>query len=269
MSSVGTLAVTDNELWIAGLVVEGAIVALLLYRRAWRTLPVFCALCAWGLLSDAGNYVVQRYFAENYTTVYLVETIVDSILEFGVLVELAWSVLRPIRASLSRKTLVVVAIIIVAAGAAIWPFAGLHKLGLYPPAWQNLVHMQQTASILRVLFFLVLAGFSQLLSIGWRDRELQVATGLGFYSIISLAVTVLHSHQGMGQQYRNLNQYESAGYLLSVLYWVFAFATKEAERREFTPQMQSFLLAMAGTARSTRIGLSESRSSIVRKPEKR
>lgn len=260
---------TDNELWIAGLVVEVAIVLLLLYKRVWRTLPVFCALCAWGLLSDAGNYVVQRYFAESYTTVYLVETIVDSILEFGVLVELAWSVLRPIRASLSRKTLLVVAIFIVAADAAIWPFSGVHKLGLYPPAWQILVHVQQTASILRVLFFLVLAGFSQLLSIGWRDRELQVATGLGFYSIISLAVTVLHSHQGMGQQYRNLSQYASAGYILSILYWVFSFATKEAERREFTPQMQSFLLAMAGTAKSTRIALAESPSAVVRKPEKR
>ena len=42
--------------------------------------------------------------------------------------------------------------------------------------------LQHTVSILRILFFLVLAGGSQLLSIGWRDRELQVATGLGFYS---------------------------------------------------------------------------------------
>jgi hypothetical protein len=119
------------------------------------------------------------------------------------------------------------------------------------------------------VFFLLLAGFSQMLSIGWRDRELQVATGLGFYSIVSLAVTVLHSHQSMGDQYRNLNQYESASYILSIVYWVFSFATKEAERREFTPQMQSFLLAMAGTARSTRIALGESRSNVLRKPEER
>lgn len=259
----------DNELWVAGIVVEVAIVLLLAYKRAWRSLPVFFAFCAWGLLSDAGNYVVQQYFAKNYTTVYLIETIVDSILEFGVLIELTWSVLRPIRASLSRKALVVVAIFIVAAGAAIWPFSGIHEFGHYPAVWRNLVQVQRTASILRVVFFLLLAGFSQLLSIGWRDRELQVATGLGFYSIVSLAVTVLHSHQSMGDQYRNLNQYESASYILSIVYWVFSFATKEAERREFTPQMQSFLLAMAGTARSTRIALGESRSNVLRKPEER
>jgi hypothetical protein len=258
----------ENILWLAGIVVETAIVALLVYRRAWRTLPVFCAFCAWVLLSDAGNYVVQRYFAKSYTTIYLIETIMDSVLEFGVLVELSWSVLRPIRASLPRKALVVVAVVIVAVGAAVWPFSGIHGLANLPPVWRHLVRVQQTASILRVLFFLVLAGFSQLLSIGWRDRELQVATGLGFYSIVSLGVEILHSHNGMSQ-YAYLNQFVAASYFCSLLYWVFAFATKEAERREFTPQMQSFLLAMAGTARTTRIALAEAPSAIDRKPDKR
>jgi hypothetical protein len=37
------------------------------------------------------------------------------------------------------------------------------------------------------------------------------------------------------------------------MYWAFSFAAKEAERREFTPQMQSFLLALAGTARTARV----------------
>lgn len=259
----------DNKLWLATVVTELAIVALLAYRRVWRTLPVFCIFCVWGLLSDAGNYIVQQYFAQSYTTVYFIETIVDSALEFSVLVELAWSVLRPIRASLSRKTLLVVAVLIVAAGVALWPFSGIRDLGHYPPIWRDLVHLQQTTSFLRVLFFMLLAGCSQLLSIGWRDRELQVATGLGFYSIVSMAVTVLQSHQGMGQQYVHLNQFVSASYVLSLAYWAFSFATKEAERREFTPQMQSFLLAMAGTARTTRIALAEPPTPIDRNPRNR
>ena len=259
----------DKQLWLATVVAEVAIIALLLYRRAWRTLPVFCIFCAWGLVSDAGNYVVQRYFTQSYTTIYFVETIVDSALEFSVLVELSWSVLRPIRGSLSRRTLLVVAVLIVAAGGALWPFSGIHDLGNYPMVLRNIVHLQQTTSILRVLFFLVLAGCSQLLSIGWRDRELQVATGLGFYSIISMAVTVLQSHRGMGQQYVYLNQFVSASYVLSLAYWAFSFATKEAERREFTPQMQSFLLALAGTARTARISLTEPPTPNARKRGRR
>jgi hypothetical protein len=152
---------------------------------------------------------------------------------------------------------VVVALLVLATGAAIWPFSGMHE----PPGWRNLGHVQQTTSILRILFFLGLAGCSQLLSIGWRDRELQVATGLGFYSLIGFAVALWRSHEGIRPQYVLTNRILTASYFCSLLYWVFSFAQKEAERREFTPQMQSFLLAVAGTARSTRMSLTDSASS--------
>jgi ABC-type transport system involved in cytochrome c biogenesis permease subunit len=161
--------------------------------------------------------------------------------------------------------LLIVGILIAAAGAAIWPFAGIQGLSTFPAEWRNLVHVQQTASILRILFFLVLAGCSQLLSIGWRDRELQVATGLGFYSIISVAVAVLHSRQGMGQEYRNLNRFVAVSYLGSLVYWVVSFAQQEAERREFSPQMRSALLAAAGAARTTRVALTDSTPNKTRK----
>ena len=131
------------------------------------------------------------------------------------------------------------------------------------------MRLLQTTAILRILFFLVLAGCSQLLSIGWRSRELQIATGLGFYSLVSLGVAMLHTHQTMGPLYRHLNQVEVASYLCSLLYWVFSFAQKEAERREFSPQMQNLLLAVAGAARSTRMALTDSTSDKERKPGKR
>jgi hypothetical protein len=120
------------------------------------------------------------------------------------------------------------------------------------------MRLEQTNAILRVLFFLVLAGFGQLLSIGWRDRELQIATGLGFYSIVDLAVAMLHTHLTVWSQYAHLNQVVVASYICSLMYWVYSFAQKEAKRQEFTPQMQNLLLAVAGAARSTRAGLAES-----------
>jgi hypothetical protein len=121
-----------------------------------------------------------------------------------------------------------------------------------------LVHLQQTTSILRILLFLGMAGCSQLLSIGWRDRELQVATGLGVYSLVSVGVTMIQTHQSTGahgSQYAHLNQFVVGSFLCSLLYWVFSFAQKEAERREFTPQMQNLLLAVAGVARAERTAL--------------
>lgn len=245
----------DNLLWLAGIVTEIAVVGLLLYRRIWRKLPVFCVYCAWDLFSNVGAYAVRRFFPHSYFTAYLVEIALDSALEFSVLIELAWSVLRPFRTSLPRSALLVIGGAVAVAGAAIWPFVTIPGLAGMPFKVHFLAQLQETASILRILFFLGLAGCSQLLSIGWRDRELQVATGLGFYSLFSLAVEVLHTHQKMGPQYNYLNRVVVASYLISLLYWSFSFAQKEAKRREFTPQMQSFLLAVAGTARTTRAGL--------------
>ena len=248
----------ESTLWIAGIAAETALVVLLFYRRVWRLLPVFCTYCAWVLLCDVGNYSIRTFYLSSYLTTYLTETIVDSALEFAVVVELAWSILRPLRNSLSRSALIAVAVLIALAWAAIWPFSGVHSVATLSPEWQIQLRVQQTSSILRIVFFLVLAACSQLLSISWRDRELQVATGLGLYSFISLAVEILHTHAAMQHHYRLLDQFAAAGYLCSLFYWVLSFAQQEAQRREFSPQMQNVLLAVAGAARNTRIDLSES-----------
>jgi hypothetical protein len=181
---------------------------------------------------------------------------------FAVLVEVAWSVLRPIRSSLPKHSWIVIAILVALGGLVLWPIAGLTLPSqLTNTATKNLFVLQQTPAILRAVFFLALVGFSQTLSIGWRDRELQIATGLGFYSIISLSVTTLHTHQIPGTQpYHWLDLAASFSYLFALVYWVYSFATKPAERREFSPQMQSMLLAVAGAARNTRIALTDSSS---------
>jgi hypothetical protein len=255
----------DNALWLVGIVAEVAVILLLFYRRVWRTLPVFCVYCVWDLFSNAALYAAFRYFPASYLTVYLADMGIDSAVEFGVLVELAWSVLRPFRASLPRGAVLMVGGLVVALGVVIWPFAVIPGFGNLPSEYHLLMRLQQTTSILRVLFFLALAAGSQLLSIGWRNRELQVATGLGFYSLVGLAVAMLHTHPGMDPLYVHLNQVVVASYVSSLLYWVFSFAQKEAERRAFSPQMQSMLLAVAGAARTSRVALADARSARTRK----
>lgn len=248
---------------------EAALVGLLLYRRVWRALPVFCAYCAWDVSSNIGAYLISRYYAPGFFHFYFAQTFLDAALQLCVLVELVWSVLRPVRASLPRIALMVVGILILLAAAAIWPFAGFSGLAhVTSRQWLMLTQMQHTVSILRILFFLLLAAGSQVLSIGWRDRELQVATGLGFYSLVSIAVSILQARQTTGVQYVRLNEFVVVSFLGSLLYWAWCFSQKEAERREFTPQMQSFLLAVAGAAHSSRVALSEPRTGNSRRPGK-
>jgi hypothetical protein len=196
----------------------------------------------------------------HYFRVYFVEMIVDSIFQFAVLVELEWAVLRPIRASLPKHSIVILGFLVVAAGAVIWPIARWAIPGNLSPTGTFFVQLQQTTAALRVVFFVAMAGLSQLLSIGWRNRELQIATGLGFYSMCSLAISLIHGHQAISNpySYHLLDQIGVASYVCSLVYWIVSFSQQEQERQEFTPQMRNVLLAVTGAARGTRIALADS-----------
>jgi len=252
---------------IGGMGAEVILIFLLARGRVFRTLPAFFLYLCWSLLSDGLLYYVRVSFPQNFFNIYIAQLIIDSIMIFALLVEVAWSVLRPIRNALPKYSWVGIALMVAVGAAILWPIAGLTAPILNPES-RNLFLLQQTTAILRAVFFLVLAVFSQFLSIGWRDRELQIATGLGFFSIISLAVTIVHTHQAIGPAdgqwgvlYHWLDRIVSFSYLGALVYWCVAFATKTVERREFTPQMKSMLLAVAGTARHTRIDLEDSTKS--------
>jgi len=245
----------DHALLFSTMLGESIVLFALLRRKVWRTLPLFCGYILWALATDIALAIVVWKFPTHYNQVYFYELVPDSILQFGVLIELAWSVLRPTKASLPRGTLIVLTGLVLLTGLAIWPLAKMAvPAGLSAHA-DLFVHFQQTVAILRVVCFLVLAGFSQILAIGWRDRELQVATGFGFYAIISLIVAVMHSHQADGPQYEWLDRAVVASYLSTLAYWVLSFSTKEQERREFSPQMQQILVQMGGGVRSGRVAL--------------
>jgi len=256
----------DNAVLIASITGEAVVCGLLVRRKMWPTLPFFCIYFVWVLVSDLASFFIQWKMSPYvFGRYYFAQAFVDAFFQFTVLVELAWSVLQPLRKSLPRGSLIVLNVLIALCGLAIWPLAGMST----PPDLTHLsgilFQLQETVGILRVACFLLMASFSQVLSIGWRDRELQIATGLGFYSIVSLLVTLIHSHQTWSPQYHWLDLASSIGYLGSLTYWVLSFATKEQKRKEFSPQMQQLLLLMGGGARADRMSLGDLPSERSRK----
>jgi hypothetical protein len=163
-----------------------------------------------------------------------------------------------VRSRLSPKAIWVVAAAILIAGAAIWPLTYLPGLAMPSASWRVMMQLGQTTAILRILFFVLLAASSQFLSLGWRDRELQVATGFGFYSLISIGVASLNTHQATAGQFVHLYRFVSISFLCSLAYWTFSFARAEGRRREFSPRMESLLLELAAAAHINRVELSES-----------
>jgi len=132
----------ENAFGIVAVVVEVAVVALLVYRRVWRRLPVFFVYCIWALFSDGLAYSIRIFNPGGYSlNFYIAETVLDFVLQFSVLVELAWSVLLPLRKNLSRKALWVVAALILVVGAAIWPFA-FKSLAFHPATTADSIDSQ-------------------------------------------------------------------------------------------------------------------------------
>jgi hypothetical protein len=248
---------------LSGMVAEAAIILLMLRGRTYTAFPIFFFYLCWSLFSDALLYYVRVDHGEWFFNIYIFQLSVDSAMILAVLVELAWSVVRPIRKSLPKRSLTAIIALFALGALIIWPIAGLVAPDNLSRQWMMLFRLQQTPAILRAVFFLALAAFSQLLSISLRDRELQIATGLGFFSIVSLAVTILHTHKSFvgSASYLWLDRAVGISYLVALIYWAYCFARQPVERREFTPQMKSMLLAIAGAARTARIDLEESTKS--------
>lgn len=249
----------DTIVWLTGIAAEAIVVLFCLRRRMFSSAPVFSSYIVWSLLVDLGFYFARNSLTtKQFNDAYSVELILDSIFQFSVLVELGWSVLKPIRPSLPRHALIMLIGVNLLAGLLMWPVASWTVPHVMNSVEHFYVHLTQSVAALRVVIFVLLAGFSRLLSIGWRNRELQIATGLGIYSLVRLTVSLLHTHASLDPSFHALEVLVVASYDVSLLYWVFAFAQKEAERQEFNPRMESFLLTVAGAARTGRIAVASS-----------
>lgn len=245
-----------NLLATLGIVAEATVIAVLVWRRVYRSLPVFFFYIVWGLIGDSAILILRTVFHSWNMYPYEIEIYVDLVFQYLVLIELAWSTLRPIRRSLPRGFLLGISLVIAAAAVLAWLLSAIKETAGFPAQLLLALHAQRAFALVRILFFLVLACFSHFLRIGWHDRELQVATGLGFYSLISLAGTMVQSHQFYGQQYYYVEIAIACSYVLSLGYWTYSFGQKEAARRDMTPEMQSFLLGMASVLRHQRNTLS-------------
>jgi hypothetical protein len=232
---------------LLGIVAEVALVCVLLWRRTLKTLPVFTAYVIWGSISDV-LVVALRYLGNPHGLhVWVVDTVVDSLFQYCVLIELAWSIVRPLQRSLPRGFLAGISTLIAAVALLAWPFSAVQSSPAYPRELLLACQFQRSFAVVRIVFFLLLAASSQLLRIGWRDRELQIASGLGFYSLVSLAGSMLHSHQAFALHYYYVDVAIGWSYLLSLSFWIFSFAHQEAPRQEMTDEMQRIIIGVAGT----------------------
>jgi len=158
-------------------------------------------------------------------------------------------VLRPVKRSLPAGTLLFLLILMAAFGiGGFFVAAHLNAATLAHP--RALIVVNLTVAILRLLTFILIAAFSQVLGLGWKNHVLQLASGFAFYAAVTLIVELVHSHLRAGPEYsRQYFEWEHLrmlGYLCAMYYWCFTFARQEAPRKEFNSKMSDFLISMSG-----------------------
>ncbi len=218
----------DLTLWLAGILMETVLLGLVIWKRAYRSLPVFACYLIWCLLSDAGMAVANQ-FPNAYLPATLVNITVDALLQLAILAELGREVVRHNRVSPPSRVVIglLTAVAVVLAGS-------LNKwtIPTHLPILDMLyVVLMQLLAILRVVFLLTLVWWSSLQGLRWPTRERRIVTGLGFYIIATLSVAILHTHNMVGMEYHWLDQLLVGAYLWTLSYWILATTTNVADTR--------------------------------------
>ncbi len=256
----------DGVLWIVGIAGELLLLLILITRRLYRIFPLFTAFIFWALLSDPLLFIILRAhhyaFTKIYYQTYFASNVLQYALEIGVLGEIAANVLRPTRSHLTRRILPVLWGCMLGIGVAAFLLAAYLNAATLTHTRAFIV-LDTTVAILRLVTFLLITAFSQILGLGWRNHVLQLASGLAFYATVTLIVGLAYSYLRATPDYvakfREFAQLGILGYLCALYYWCYSFARQEAPRKEFSPQMAQLLVSIAGSTKRQRSVLARSR----------
>ncbi len=256
----------DDFLWAFGIVGELLLLAILIFRGSYKLFPVFTVYIVWLTISDPLLLLVlgqhHDQYGPLYYRVFFAFTVIQYALELGVLLEIASAVLRPVRQMFSLKfSLVFLALMAAVALGAFLITAHVNAATLSHPRTYFMI--STTMAILRLVTFLMIAGCSQLLGLSWKNHVLQLTAGLAFYGVVTLIVELAHSRQRAGphyaQEFYALDHLRIGGYLCALYFWCYAFAKKEAPRKEFSPQMAKFLVSISGSTKRQRAVIARTR----------
>lgn len=253
---------------IGGVVLETALIVLLLRKHYFRSLPSFVLYLGLNIIEDPTALILQRFSSHLYTQYYFVITVMDYLLQLLVLWEIARNALRPSSRSLPVKLRPLALILVSVCVVATLGVMGIGNLSLGMGAHtvaaieQALVRISLVLAVLKILLFLCLAGFAQVLGISWKDHVLQLASGFAFFAAVSVYIQYANDHVAHGPSYliriAVLNDIQAAVYLLTLAFWIWAFSRNDAPRKEFTPQMQEVLVTIAQSAKRTRLAVTRS-----------
>jgi hypothetical protein len=213
----------DSALSVANIGLASVLVALMALRRVFRPSPVFFAYVCFDLVFTAAALAIYLRSGPSawYLYVFLFAFAGDLLLYFWVLAELGKNLLRFNRESRPHWQLAVlfftVTAVLIGALARWAATPGRSLLG-------NVCFLLMRADgALEFAGFLALILWSSLRKLRWHERELRIATGLGFTSFVWFLISLLQFQWSTGPVYFWLYQAGQAADLMTLAYWLHYF----------------------------------------------
>jgi len=204
---------TDHLIWAAGLLAHLVLLIVLFARKRASQFPWFTLLIVFYLVRSIGLVTALRLSgrpAPLYATLLI--DLVDVLLQCAVLVELAWTALRPLGV-LRRLTM---PLLLLASGVLIV----LRLAPRGPLSLPNVLVLSHfLLSVLMVEWAIVLAFLLRPLRLSWRKPVAAISFGFGIYSAALLAGGGYFTTGREMRDYVFFSFFRIVVYLLIVLFW--------------------------------------------------
>ena len=253
----------DSVGFAVGLLLQAALCFVIFRKRLARLYPIFILYLLLNLIEDPLGWFLRDHVSA-YRHFYFIVTILDYVLQLLIIFEIGQNVVRPSRRSIPFPILPIATVAVLLCAIVAASFSRQVQAGGTEHLVQVSMQVTLGLAILKLLVFAALAGFAQVLGIGWKSHVLQLATGLAFYAGASLLIQISSSHLSTGDRASyiahlvRLSQIQSAAYNFTLAFWIWAFSRNESPRKDFTPQMQEVLVTIAESAKRTRLSVTRS-----------
>lgn len=216
----------DMALTLSGLTLELILVALLIARGIYRTLPSFVGFIAAALCTDICASLVPGFVGQHaYLYIWIASLILEFVFFLGTTIELGRNLLRVNRGHSPNWFLAVVLFV-----PAVWVLTLLSPWTIPPHLafiWHVELRASQATAVLDLAAFLAMAWWSALQRLQWPPREFRIAVGIGIEALVALVAVIIHSHQPVGPAYHWVDVSASLVYLAMLVYWVQYFAFEQ------------------------------------------
>ena len=188
------LSLMATVLWVAGFILNAALLFVLLFKRRYRTLPWFTAFIAAGCLYTIALFLGYRYGSKRaYAVIYWSCDFIDLLMQIGVVLEIGRAVMtrsgKWVEGAGSRLVMMGLSAPLIAAIMALLmkPAAETRMDGLYARA-------SLFTTILVFLLFVGVVAASHQLATGWRSHAMRVSYGLVIWVSVGFVTDTLHAY---------------------------------------------------------------------------